>query len=203
MGRFFRQLKALIQDHVQIGHTEIRIGLEELVSGIEAPVVVIGDMMVQFTVAIESSYVVARGQTVAENLDLFSSREVRPGFLGFVRAGILFGSFLKDSRLLYFKFLLLPFLQGIPIRPELLAEHDGNPVGIGRTNGNVIVIITATKPLREKLHDELTGELGQQLPLARVGEWFQVLRQMGGKELSQLIVKGFLVENLKEFSQLL
>src|ERR1019366_659296 len=198
MGRFFRQLKALFQHHDQISHSEIGVGLEELVSGIEGPVIVIDDLMVQFTLVIESPYVVAGGQAVAKNLVLFTSREVRPGFLGLIGADILFGSFLKDSRLLYFKFLLLPFLQGIPIRPQLLTEHYGNLIGIDRTNWNVFVIITATKPLREKLHDELTGELGQQLPLGRVGESFQVLCKMGGKEVSQLVVKDFLVVDFKE-----
>jgi hypothetical protein len=159
--------------------------------------------VVHFTLIIERPYVVAGSQAVAEDLDLLTSREVSPGFRGCIWAGILFGSFLKDSRLLYFKFLLLPFLQGIPIRPQLLTEHNATLIGIGRTNWNISVIITATKPLGEELHDELTGELGQQFPLWRVGESFQVLRKMGGKELSQLVVKGFLVVDLKELGLLL
>ena len=78
--------QAFIQDQVQIGHCEIGVGLEELVGGIEGPFVVIGDLMVQFTLVIECPYVVARSQTVTEDLNFLTSRKVSPGFLGFIRA---------------------------------------------------------------------------------------------------------------------
>jgi hypothetical protein len=65
MGRFFGQDQALFQDRIEIGHTEIRVGLEEHVSGIEGPVVVIDHLMMQFTLVIESPYVVSGGQAVA------------------------------------------------------------------------------------------------------------------------------------------
>ncbi len=59
------RVQALSQDRVKIGDCEIRVGLEELVGGIEGPVVVIDDLVVQFTLIIKGADVVSSGQTVA------------------------------------------------------------------------------------------------------------------------------------------
>ncbi len=71
---FLGQFQALFQDHVKMSHGEVWVGLEELVCRIEGPVIVIDDLMAQVVVVIKGPYVVASCQTVAEDLDLFSSR---------------------------------------------------------------------------------------------------------------------------------
>jgi hypothetical protein len=63
-GRF-KQDQTFIQDHVQSSNGEIGVGLEELVSAVKGPVIVMDDLMVQFAFVIESPDVVARGQAVA------------------------------------------------------------------------------------------------------------------------------------------
>ncbi len=67
-------------------------------------------------VVVEGPDVVASGQAVTEDLDLFSSREVRPGFLRFIRAFVLLGSFCQDLGLLGLELLLFLFLLGYSLQ---------------------------------------------------------------------------------------
>ncbi len=142
-------IQALFKHRVQVRHREIRVGLEEFVGGIEGPVVVIDYLMMRFTLVVKSPDVVARGQAIAENLDLFSSGEIGPGFLGFVRAGILLGTLFKNLGLPGLDLVLVLLLQGVKERSQLLAEQDVDPLGVGRTDGNVSLINVLAESLGE------------------------------------------------------